>query len=181
MGFEKMYFNDEMNNCIICHERQSGKDLIKHILIRHQLIRAFRPNPGENLRCTNKNCRSSNVTFKPDIIYQYATHILMKCNNANPMNFLRQGAIQKIKWQDLNKVYKIQNTKVITDTRFDKPKMGQINKEKSLQSFILEQTNKTLIGTDVQTNEICLGVSSGMDRSCKIEHQQNEFVHNNRK
>ena len=65
--------------------------------------------------------------------------------------------------------------KVFTNTRFNKHKMGQINREKFSPSFILEQTNKVFIETDIQMNEICLGISSGGDRFCKIEHQQNIF------
>ena len=86
--------------------------------------------------------------------------------------------MQQVKWPDLKKVYKIQNankTKVITDVGFNKPKMGQINREKLSPFFILGQTNKVFIGTDIQTNEICLGISSGGDRFCKIKHQQNIF------
>ena len=91
---------------IICQKKHFGKNIIQHLLITHQLIKVFRSNPGKDLKCPNKNCKLSNAIYKPGMIYQYATHILIKCKNANPIKFLRQIAIQQVKWPNLKKVYK---------------------------------------------------------------------------
>ena len=90
------------------------------------------------------------------------------------MCFLNQISIQQVKWPDLKRIYEIPRTnkiEVITDIGLNKPKTGQFNREKISLSFILEQTNKVFIETDIQTNEICLGYSSGYDRVYEIEHQ----------
>ena len=103
-ALKKVYFNDKMLDCLICQEKHFGKNLIQHLLITHQLIKVFRSNPGKDLKCPNKNCKLSNVIYKPGMIYQQATNTLIECKNADPMYFLRQIAIQQVKWPDLRKV-----------------------------------------------------------------------------
>ena len=49
---------------------------LRHLLMDHQLIKFFRSNQNENLRCMNNNCRSSDVFFQKGIDFQHAMHVL---------------------------------------------------------------------------------------------------------
>ena len=75
----------------------------------------------------------------------------------------------------MTKIYKVPNSRLITRHTNNKPETEQKDREVVSPISILEQTNRTLINNDIQTNKICLGLGIGQSRSCKKAHTSDVF------
>ena len=141
----------------------------------HGLVKLFRSDQDEVLKCKNLKCKTADVIFQKGMEFQYAMHILLNCNAPRPMDFLNQIEIKKISWNDMAKMYKVSNGRPITKHTINKPETEQKDREVISPISILEKTNRTLINNDIQTNKICLGLGIGQSRSCKKVHTSDVF------
>ena len=70
----------------------------------------------DSMGCTNNFCNIQGTSFNKDLPLQYAYHQILTCAGANPIKFLQEIVIQKVKLADLNKMVGIDKIQVPQQT-----------------------------------------------------------------